>query len=208
MNAKILLESYVNRLSSSILSVDSQQLELLFQSLVKTITSSGSVVLLGNGGSFANASHIAGDYQKTFSSQNTLFTAIGENYCAASAFSNDISYDQFLCCTILSHLKPHVDTLVIFLSGSGNSENLIQAANKVNLHLSADITTVSLTAFGGGKLSSIVQLPLIFNTNDMEVAEDSQLAIMHLLKQRLCNHFSLDLSDYPRYRDRITNNQN
>ena len=95
----------------------------------------------GNGSSF-NESHIAGDYQKTFHHKTHYLLPLVKITVLQVPFR--MIFHMISSSVARSfHIKAYVDTLVIFLSGSGNSENLIQAANKVNLHLSADITTVT-----------------------------------------------------------------
>ena len=80
---------------------------------------------------YANGSHIAGDFQKDFSHYKSLFAAIGDNFCSLSAVANDIDYENTLKILIQPYLKKNISTLVIFLSGSGNSSNLVYAAESL-----------------------------------------------------------------------------
>ena len=77
--------------------------------------------------------------------------------------------------------------LLVYLSGSGNSMNLIKCAIKAK---SLGIKQISVTGFNGGKLKNLVDIPIHIKTFDMEIAEDCQINIFHNLKQRLMEKVS------------------
>ena len=82
--------------------------------------------------------------------------------------------------------------------------NLVKCARKAK---SKVITQVSLTAYSGGALSEIVDIPIVVKVDDMEIAEDSQLIIFHYLKQKLLNRLvKIDNKEImPKYLKRTIN---
>ena len=139
--------------------------------------------VLGNGGSAANAHHIVGDFTKTFClyKQNLKISSVSDNGCYLTAASNDIDFSEVYSFLIPHRIKPN--DLVIFLSGSGNSSNLVKCALKAKDH---KIKTASITGYNGGRLANLSDLSINFKIDDMEIAEDLQLIVFHFIKQYLC----------------------
>ena len=92
--------------------------------------------------------------------------------------------------------------LIIYLSGSGNSMNLVKCARLANKI--KGFYQVALTAFTGGALCKEVNLSIHCKIDDMEIAEDMQLIIFHYIKQRLWKNQTLKLSHnlMPKYEKR------
>ena len=127
---------YSKKLNDSLLKTSEDVLSQIFDVFKYIIHNQGTVILCGNGGSFANSLHIAGDYHKTFASHNASFHAVGENFCSISAIANDNCFEEAMSITLSPLIKKEVPTCVVFLSGSGNSLNLIKCANKAkNLNI-------------------------------------------------------------------------
>ena len=81
--------------------------------------------------------------------------------------------------------------LIIYLSGSGNSLNLVKCARKAK---NKGIKQATITGFNGGALK-IVNYPVHVQFDDMEIAEDIQLSIFHYIKQRLIKKYMNEFSD-------------
>ena len=198
------LDAYIQRLTFAIREIDASAVETLESSMRSIIESAGTIILFGNGGSLANALHIGGDYQKTFAPVGARFAVVGSNVCSLTAACNDISFEE----SYLTLGKPHLDAagekVAIFLSGSGNSLNLIRC---VEYCVKNSIKTVSISAYGGGKLASLCDIVLATEMRDMEVAEDVQMIIFHHIKQRLAESFLCEDSSLPKYRLRTVSNQ-
>jgi len=176
------LKDYSTRLNSAISTVQQYAIDKLYTAISKRINSSSSIYLIGNGGSQANAHHIAGDYLKSFCVNNTQLriSCLGDNICYLTAVSNDLSYEESYKVLVGSLIQKN--DFIIYLSGSGNSLNLVKCAQKA---YSEEIEQASITAFNGGALSKIVDISIYIDVEDMEIAEDCQLIIFHHLKQRL-----------------------
>lgn len=177
---------YTNSLKKALDSVDIDYISNLYSEIEKRIGSQSSIYLIGNGGSAANASHIAGDFSKTFtmlSLQLKIYSA-SENMCYVTAASNDIDFSEIYSSLIGTRIL--AGDLIIYLSGSGNSINLVKCAQNAKKE---NITQAGIVGYNGGRLKKLVDIPIHVNLNDMEIAEDSQLAIFHFLKQKFCLSF-------------------
>ena len=176
------LKNYQNKLNKALNTVDQIYIEELYAEILKRINNNGVIYLFGNGGSLANCDHIVGDFRKTiiFGKNTINIQNIGGNSCYLSAASNDLDYSEVYS-VLVEKLITKKD-LIIFLSGSGNSCNLIKCAKKA---FRKKIKQVSISAYNGGELKRIVDIPIHINFPDMEIAEDCQMIIFHNIKQRL-----------------------
>ena len=177
---------YISKINQSLKTIDQDSIEQCFCEILSRVNSSNNIYLLGNGGSQANAHHIAGDFIKTFSvaGLKLKISCLADNVCFMTAASNDYSFEDaysLLVGTIIDE-----GDLLVYLSGSGNSINLVKCARKAK---SQNIKQIAITGYSGGALNSIVDLPIHVKIDDMEIAEDAQLIIFHFLKQKLVNHF-------------------
>ena len=177
-----MFKKYKDSLNKALDSINQYNLDILYKEIKKRLNGSSSIHLIGNGGSAANASHIVGDYKKTFAFMNFKININNhaDNFCYLTAASNDLDFNEIYS-NLVGTLIDKND-LIIYLSGSGNSLNLIKCANKAS---SLSIKQSSITGFNGGKLKDIVDIPIHINFPDMEISEDCQLIIFHYIKQRL-----------------------
>ena len=149
-------------------------------SVLTTARDSGKrIYTLGNGGSASTASHMASDLNKGANRQDSpRFKAIAltDNIPAMSAWANDSSYEDIFVEQLKNHLEK--GDVVIAISGSGNSSNILKA-----VHYANDIgaTTVGLSGFDGGKLSKIAKISYVVPNNCMQQVEDIHLLIEHML---------------------------
>ena len=137
------------------------------------------VFLLGNGGSAATASHFACDLAKnTIADGIPPFRAISltDNAALMTAWANDTAYDNLFWGQLQCLLQP--GDVVIGISGSGNSPNVLRAAE---MSRAAGATTVGITGFAGGRLKDLVDLAIVVPCNCMEQVEDLHLIIEHAI---------------------------
>jgi len=174
--------SYATSLTQALSSIRHESLQHLFEQFHCRINSRSSIYIVGNGGSAANAHHIAGDYTKCFALAGVSFNinCLSDNACYLTAAANDVDFSEIYEILIGTRILP--GDMVVFLSGSGNSMNLVKA---VRAAMSKDIYTASITAYDGGALARLVDLSIHVDVQDMEIAEDMQLIIMHFIKQQL-----------------------
>ncbi len=146
-----------------------------------------TVFTLGNGGSAATASHFACDLAKgTIRPGRPRFrvVALTDNIPLMTAWSNDVAYED-LFAEQLRNLIQRGDVVVAF-SGSGNSSNVL---NAVDLAHRMGGITIGFSGFDGGKLSTMVDVPVVVPSHCMEQIEDIHLILCHLtatvLRERL-----------------------
>ena len=198
---KFIFRDYTKQLIKALDLVDQKQIDKFFNVFNSYVGSNSNIYLLGNGGSQANAHHISGDFIKTFSlaGLKLKISCLADNVCHLTAASNDLSYDDAYS-MLIDNLIDKGDFL-IYLSGSGNSINLVKCARKAKLR---NIRQAALTGFNGGALKEIVDYPIHIKFNDMEICEDLQLSIFHYIKQRLISKYSDYFTnlDVPKYQKR------
>ena len=140
-----------------------------FINLMKDAAASGrKVYICGNGGSASTASHFAGDY-------NFDFICLSDNIPAMMAIANDISYDEIFRYQLKNKLTEN--DIVIGISGSGNSKNVI---NAIEYARECGAFTVGITGYDGGVIKKLCDLSIHFPINDMQVAEDLHLILNHM----------------------------
>ena len=178
-------QNYSSEVTKCLRKLNSKKITLLENKIYQALTKSKKIVFLGNGGSAANSLHIAGDYIKTFSllGLKPRISTPCDNLCFLTAASNDVDYTETFRIYLESMLEDN--SVIIFLSGSGNSLNLIKCCNSKIFSNFKDSESWSITAFEGGKISRLTDEFLHIPTKDMEVAEDLQLIIFHYIKQKI-----------------------
>ena len=178
-------ETYSQEVNKSLKLTNSKKVDELAGRLYVALKESHKIIILGNGGSAANAMHIGGDYIKTFSllGLKPRISTPADNVCFLTATSNDVDFNESYKIYLDSVLEKN--SIVIFLSGSGNSINLVKCCNSKIFTSLKEFESWSITAFEGGKISKLTDKFLHIPTKDMEVAEDLQLIIFHYIKQKL-----------------------
>jgi D-sedoheptulose 7-phosphate isomerase len=161
-------------------------LDRIYQSVLQAYEEDRQVFIIGNGGSAANASHAACDLGKgTVYPGRPRFrvVSLADNTPVSTAYANDLSYDQIFAEPIRTLARK--GDLVIALSGSGNSPNVLEgmkAAREAGAH------TVALTGYQGGKIKDLAHETLIVPSSDMQHIEDSHLVLLHLIYHGIRDH--------------------
>jgi D-sedoheptulose 7-phosphate isomerase len=143
-----------------------------------------AVYLCGNGGSAGNANHLANDFFYGAGLGNgggLKVEALSANPAVLTCLANDIGYNEIYAEQI--RIKANPGDVLIVLSGSGNSPNVVRALEMGN---AKGMKTFAIVAFSGGRCKWIAQHPIHFEIDDMQIAEDLQLIIGHMCMQWLC----------------------
>jgi D-sedoheptulose 7-phosphate isomerase len=143
-----------------------------------------SIFIMGNGGSGATASHFACDINKGASSgleKRFKVFCLNDNVPTMLAYANDNSYEDIFVEQLKNFLKP--EDVIIGISGSGNSKNVIKAIQYANKN---EAKSVALTGFDGGKLAEVAKISLTIPVNDMQKTEDVHFILIHMIMQILC----------------------
>ena len=139
------------------------------------------IYIFGNGGSGSTASHMVCDIVKGCSYNKIKrfkVTCLNDNIPIMLAYANDVGYDVIFKEQLKNFLEE--GDVVLGISGSGNSQNVINAIEYAN---SVGALSIGFTGFNGGKLHEIVKLGLHVPINDMQITEDIHLIINHIFYQ-------------------------
>lgn len=142
-----------------------------------------TVFICGNGGSAANALHIANDmvYGVAGGEESGInIQCISANQAVLTCLANDIGYDNIYSYQLKTMGKE--GDLLIVLSGSGNSNNII---NVLNVAAEKNIRSCGILGYSGGKALEMVDIAIHFEIDDMQIAEDCQLVVGHMLMRWL-----------------------
>lgn len=178
-----LFQAYSARLTSALGAYDWSNLAPLAQAVERCWRSGHQVFLCGNGGSAGNAIHLANDYLYGIAKETgkgLKVQALPANSAVMTCLANDVGYNSIFS-EQLAVLGQSGD-LIICLSGSGNSPNILKALDQAK---KMGIQSCAILGFSGGKAKALADIPLHFPVDDMQIAEDLQLVVGHMLMQYL-----------------------
>jgi len=176
-------KQYIELVKSTLDALDAKALESLVDAFHSTYEKGGNIYTMGNGGSGASASHAAGDFLKGASyglDKRFKMICLNDNLPSMMAIANDIGWESIF----VEPLKNFLSTkdLVIGISGSGNSKNVVNAIEYAN---EQGATTVAMSGFKGGKISQIATINVHAPVMDMEVTEDVHMVIFNIVKKQM-----------------------
>lgn len=152
-NIQNYFNSYRERLNNLLDAVDINALEKVIETMINTFKNGKTVYVCGNGGSAATASHIQADFSffvRYFTKFRPKVRALTDNVPMITAIGNDTSFNDIF----VEQLKGHFEEgdTIICISASGNSENVIRAAQYANDN---NGTSIAFVGFSGGKLLEV-----------------------------------------------------
>lgn len=154
------------------------QIEQATQMVADTIKRGGTLFFCGNGGSAADAQHMATEYVVRYMRNRKAYPAIAltTDTSLLTATGNDFGFDQIFSRQIEALCSP--GDLVMIHSTSGNSPNVLRAAEAAR---GLGVATFALSAKDGGPLKDLVDLCIIIPTNRTDRAQELHLCIQHLI---------------------------
>ena len=176
-------KSYYQRINQAMQQINLEKLCLLSDCLWDILQSQKQVFLCGNGGSAANAIHIANDFIYGIgkgSYPGMKVHALTANQSILTCLANDVSYSEIFSYQLKA--LGQKDDMLIVLSGSGNSSNIITAIETAKV---MGIRTVAILGYDGGHCLDVVDEAIHVPINDMQISEDIQLIVGHMLMQWL-----------------------
>ena len=174
---------YSQRLSAALQKLDWSPVERLAHDLLACWQSGRQVFFAGNGGSGGNANHLANDFLYALSKtpgSGLRVHSLSANPSVITCLANDEGYEQIFSLQ-LAVLARKGDVLIAF-SGSGNSPNILKALQEAR---TIGMTSYAVLGFSGGKAKALTDVPIHLEIDDMQIAEDIQLIIGHMLMQWL-----------------------
>ncbi|MGE5495716.1 MAG: SIS domain-containing protein [Burkholderiales bacterium] len=170
---------YLNLEIETIKRLDIGVINILVNKLHDAFQNERNIYICGNGGSAATASHFANDFNKgisEYTEKKFHFICLNDNLPTLTAIANDIGYDYIYEFQLKGRIKK--DDLLLCISGSGNSKNIICAAKYAK---SVGAIIVGITGYDGGLLSKISDISLNVPINDMQITEDIHMIFDHLI---------------------------
>lgn len=176
--------SYTQKLAQLLGKLDFAAMDAGVDLIEKAWREGKQIIALGNGGSSLTALHYINDWNKSiYLSSGVPFRGrtLVDNVGLLMSYANDISFEDVFQEQLKNILMP--GDLVVALSGSGNSENVIRAVKYANKH---GAVTLGLCGYRGGKLKETAQHVIWVDADDMQLAEDVHFLFGHIVMQRLC----------------------
>jgi D-sedoheptulose 7-phosphate isomerase len=144
------------------------------------------IFIMGNGGSAATASHFVCDFNKGASygyGKRFKFICLNDNYPSLLAYANDVSYEDVFVEQLKNFFVPN--DVVVGISGSGNSKNIIKAIEYANKNGGI---TIGLSGYNGGRLKQIAKHNIHVPIDDMQIVEDLHMTMDHLIMKVICEN--------------------
>ena len=179
-------KTYLSRLSKLLESFDRTQVDNAVKVIADAWQAGRQIITLGNGGSSMTALHFINDWNKSiFMSTGKPFRgrSLVDNMGLVMSYGNDISFQDIFVEQLKNIFQP--GDLIIAISGSGNSENVIRAVSYANDN---NGVTLGLCGYRGGKLKNLAQHVLWADVDDMQLSEDVHAIFGHIVMQRLCGY--------------------
>ncbi|GIU73549.1 MAG: phosphoheptose isomerase [Bryobacteraceae bacterium] len=173
------IADYQNRLAATLGRLPLDRIAKAAEWLREAREEDRQIFVCGNGGSAATASHFVCDVLKGCSygrGKRFRILALHDNLPTLTAYSNDVSYEQALVEPLKNYARP--GDLLIALSGSGNSPNVLHAVEWANAN---GLRTIGLTGRDGGRLGPLVQLQIHVPDMHMGRIEDGHMIVLHML---------------------------
>ncbi len=168
---------YKKKILDLINEIDSEKINKFCQIIKKTSLKKKNIYIFGNGGSASTANHFANDMTKNAKIKTFSFS----NDNLITCYSNDYGFKNWIKKTIEHYVKP--GDLVIFVSASGNSENVVKAIETAN---AMKVNTLAICGFDGGRLKKISNNSVWIRSNDMQLCEDAHTVFGHIVMKSLC----------------------
>jgi D-sedoheptulose 7-phosphate isomerase len=178
------IQEYINEVKTALDALDIKSINQAISMILHAYEKGSRVFILGNGGSASTATHMACDLGKGTLSRfydnkekRLRVMSLSDNIALLTAYANDLSFDH----AFVQQLRNLIEKkdLVIVLSGSGNSKNLVKAITYAKDH---GAKTIGILGFKtGGKLAAIVDCAIIVQSNHYGPIEDVHLVMNHLL---------------------------
>ena len=160
--------------------IDKEQIYRIGAEIYGSMRKGGKLLLMGNGGSAADAQHIAAEFTGRFLKERKALPAIAlnTNTSALTAIANDYSYEDVFSRQIEALARE--GDVVIGISTSGNSKNVLKAIQAAN---SLGCVTVGMTGKSGGALKGIAKFTITVGSDSTPIIQEVHIAIGHIISK-------------------------
>ncbi len=179
-----IVEAYFAELKNTIDMLDAGPIETAVSVLHAARLNEKQIFVMGNGGSASTATHFVCDLNKNTRAEwlpHFRLIGLSDNMAIFAAYANDEGYENVFVKQLANFLQP--GDVVIGISASGNSENVLRAIQYANE--TGQNTTIGLTGFTSGKLGPMVDVHMHVPSDNIEQVEDIHLVLAHLITTAL-----------------------
>lgn len=166
---------YYQELISTIQEIKPNELLEIKKILLETKNKKNTIFIIGNGGSASTAEHMCNDFIKIANLKAIALT----NISIITAYGNDINYDSIFLEQLKKLMKP--GDVVIGITGSGNSPNIIKALEYANIKG----TAIAFLGFDGGIIKNKIKNIIHIKSDNYGIIEDLHLSLGHYFAQEL-----------------------
>jgi len=181
MNLLEFSNTYLTDLKAVLDGFDHTSFEEIIRRILDAYRNGNRIFTMGNGGSGSTASHFACDINKGCCMDLTKkfkVICLNDNMPTMLALANDVSYEAVFLEQLKNFFEP--GDLVMGISGSGNSENVLQAIRYARNNSGR---TIGLSGFSGGKLADLADVSFVARVDDMQKVEDIHMIVVHMIMQ-------------------------
>ena len=179
------IKEYYDREIRVINNLNLDEINEAMNAIYETYNKKGTIYVCGNGGSAATASHMQNDFNKGISEyvdNKFRFLCLNDNVSTMMAVANDIGYEEIFRFQIRNKLEKN--DLFIGISGSGNSKNVLNAAEYAK---ECGIKVLGITGYKGGKLKELADYKMHVDECDMQIDEDVHMTFDHMMMKIFYN---------------------
>ena len=173
------IEDYIALEKEALTALDTRAISDAMNLIEETFENEKTIYIFGNGGSAATASHFQNDFNKgisEYTEKKFRFQCLSDNIATVLAIANDIAFEEIYRFQLKGRLQK--GDIVIAISGSGNSPNVVNAAGYAK---EMGSKVIGLTGFDGGKLRQMSDISLHAPTRSMQITEDIHMIFDHLM---------------------------
>ena len=180
------IREYYEREMEVINRMDLDELNESMNAIGRCYENGGTIYVCGNGGSAATASHMQNDFNKGISEyvdNKFRFCCLNDNMATVMAVANDIGYEEIFRFQLRNKITPN--DLFIGISGSGNSKNVVYAAEYAK---EQGAPVIGITGYSGGMLDKIADYHMYVPEDDMQIVEDVHMTFDHMMMKLFHNY--------------------
>lgn len=173
------ITTYLDSLGEVLSELSIADVERVLELLERAYEEDRTVFICGNGGSAATSSHWTCDFSKgtvAHGARRMRMFCLNDSLPLLTAYANDVSYEQVFAEPLRTFAK--AGDLLILLTASGNSPNILRAAEAAR---EIGVMTIGLIGFGGGKLKSLVDHAVVVASREYGPVEDLHMILDHIL---------------------------
>ena len=188
MNFKKAIKEYYEREISVINRLNLDEINESMNAILDAYNRKGTIYICGNGGSASTASHFQNDFNKGISEyvdNKFNFYCLNDNVATIMAVANDIGYEEVFRFQLRNKITPN--DLFIGISGSGNSKNVVNAAEYAK---ECGAKVVGITGYTGGKLKELADYKMHVDELDMQIDEDLHMTFDHMMMKIFYNYLT------------------